>query len=233
MNIMPLKASSRKEIGTQQTKKLRNKKLVPAVVYGEEIQPIPVHVSLDEFLRALHTKAGENVVLRLEISGEKNQEQTVIIKDIQHNPVTDVIRHVDFMTISLTEKIKVNVPLHVTGEGDAPGLKQGGVLDVVHHEIEVECLPTNIPERINVDIAKMEIGDSVHISELNLPSEVTAELSGDEVAVAIHAPKAEEAPAEEEAKAEPEVIGKEKKEGEEEEPQAGGAGEAQPKKEKE
>ncbi|OGW77520.1 MAG: hypothetical protein A3J52_03385 [Omnitrophica bacterium RIFCSPHIGHO2_02_FULL_49_9] len=138
-------------------------------------------------------------------------EKTVVIKEIQHDPITDAVEHIDFNIISLTEKIKVNVPLHVTGE--SIGVKEDGVLDVVHHEIEVECLPTDIPERIPVDITSLKIGDSVHIKELSFPSGVTPTLEENEVVVAVHAPRVEEepVPAEGEA-AEPEVVGKEKKE---------------------
>jgi large subunit ribosomal protein L25 len=215
MNIVPLKALYRDEIGTQKAKKIRSQKQIPGIVYGLGMEPAPINVSQDDFHHVTHTKAGENVVIRLEISGAKQLEKTVIIKEIQYHPITDRIRHIDFQAISLTEKIKVQVPLQVNGE--APGLKQGGILDVVHHEIEVECLPTNIPSRLEVEISNMNIGDAIHIREIAFPSGVTPTLTEDEVVVAIHAPKAEEVAAgEEAAPTEPELIAKEKKEGEEE-----------------
>lgn len=214
MEIVPLKAASRQKVGTRPVKKVRSKGLIPAIVYGGGISPTPIEVRADDFGRAVHTKAGENVVIRLEIDGASRLEKTVIVKEIQYHPVTDAVEHVDFNVISLTEKIKVNVPLHVTGESS--GVKQGGVLDVVHHEIEIECLPTQIPERFEVDIAKLEIGDAIHVREISFPSGVACLLPEDEVVVAVHAPKAEAVPVPEEVKAEPEVIGKEKKEGEEE-----------------
>lgn len=234
-NIVSLKAASRHEVGTQQVKRLRLKKLIPAIVYGTGFETLSIQVAADDFHRVLHTKAGENVVIGLEVSGETRLEKTVIIKELQHDPVTDNIRHIDFLAISLTEKIKVMVPMVVVGE--APGMKQGGVLDLVHHEIEVECLPTNIPSRLEVDISKMEIGDAIHVNEISFPSGVKSELPDDEVVVAVHAPKAEEVPAAEEgaAAAEPELVGKEKKEGEEAgaEPSGAATPESQPKKEKE
>ena len=232
MKTVPLKASQRSAVGKQEVKKIRAQKRIPGVVYGHGIKTAAIDMSTDDFLRAIHTKAGENVIIQLSISGSKSFEKTVVIKEIQHNPVTDAIEHVDFNAISLTEKIKVKVPLHVKGE--APGLKEGGILDVVHHEIEVECLPTHIPERLDADISALKIGDSIHIREIIFPSGVEPQFPGDEVVIAIHAPKAEEVPAAEEAPAEPEVIGKKKEEGEGEEAAAPApaAGAAEAKKEK-
>ena len=210
MKTVPLKAAQREQLGKQGARRLRAQKLIPGVVYGSGVKATSIEVNSDDFSRAIHTKAGENVIIQLAVAGPKNFEKTVVIKEIQRNPQTDAIEHFDFNAISLTEKIKVKVPFHV--KGDAPGVKEGGVLDVVHHEIEVECLPTNIPERLDADISALKIGDSIHIRELHFPSGVIPQLEADEVVVSIHAPKAEEAPAAEEAAAEPEVIGKAKKE---------------------
>src|SRR3989338_3540556 len=190
MKTVPLKAGLRQQKGKQAVKKIRAQKRIPAVVYGSGIKATSIEVSADEFARVIHTRAGENVVIQLTVSGPKNLEKTVVIKEIQHDPVTDVIQHVDFNAISLSEKIKVKVPLHV--KGDAPGLKEGGVLDVVHHEIEVECLPTDIPERFDADISKMQIGDALHIKDLSFPQGVAPQYEVEEVVVTIHAPKAEE-----------------------------------------
>ncbi len=231
MKTVPLKANQRGQAGKQAVKKLRAQKKIPAVVYGSGIKATPIDVSMDDFFRAVHTKAGENVIIQLTVSGPKTFEKTVVIKEIQHNPVTDAIEHVDFNAISMTEKIKVNVPLHI--KGDAPGVKEGGILDVVHHEIEVECLPTNIPERLGADISTLKIGDSIHVREITFPAGVVSQLGPDEVVVTMHAPKAEEVAAPEEAPAEPEVIGKEKKEeGEEAAVPEATAGAAEAKKEK-
>lgn len=210
MKTVPLKVIERQALGKQAVKKIREAKRIPAVVYGSGIKPTPIEIGADDFLRVIHTKAGENVIIQLAISGSKNFEKTVVIKEIQHEPITDAVQHVDFNVISLTEKIKVKVPLQVKGE--PPGVKEGGVLDVVHHEIEVECLPTNIPERLEADISALKIGDTIHIKELGFPKGVVPQLPEDEVVVTIHAPKAEEVAAPEEAPTEPELVGKEKKE---------------------
>ena len=215
MKTVPLNASLREGIGKQKAKKLRAAKRIPAVVYGHGIKVPSVEVSQDDFLKVIHTKAGENVIIQLNVDGFKKFEKTVVIKEIQINPTTDAIQHVDFNAISLTEKIKVKVPLHVKGE--APGVKEGGILDVVHHEIEVECLPTSIPERIDADVSNLKIGDTIHLRDLTFPSGVTPQFMAEEVIVTVHAPKAEEVAEPVEGAIEPEVIGKKKEEGEEEE----------------
>ena len=132
----------------------------------------------------------------------------------------------DFTVISLTEEITVKVPVVVKNAADIAGLKEGGVLDVIHHEIEVKCLPTAITEKFEIDIKQMKIGDILHASELALPAGVRCELPADEPVIAIHAPREEEAAAPaEEAAVQPEVIEKGKKPAEEGEE---GAAEAKP-----
>src|SRR3989338_8887422 len=116
MNIVPLKVACRAETGSRRVKKVRASKRIPAIMYGSGANPVSIDVGIDDFHAVTHTKAGENVVIRLEISGEKPLEKTVIIKDIQYHPVSESVQHVDFQVISLTEKIKVAVPLHLTGE---------------------------------------------------------------------------------------------------------------------
>lgn len=208
-----LKAKRREAVGKAATRALRRAHFVPAVLYGKSTDTVALALEQRAFETVL--RAGANVVLTLQIEdGKKPREQTVIIKDVQHDPVSDAIEHVDLHAISLTERIKVEVPVYAKGE--AAGVKEGGVLDVVHHEVEVECLPTDIPERIDVDVSALMIGEAVHARELPIPAGVTCLLAADEVVIAVHAPRKEEVLAPAEAPAEPEVVGKEKKEKEEE-----------------
>ncbi len=211
-----LKAVKREKTGKEYVKKLRLTKNIPAIVYGKGFNPIPLEVNGKELETILRSGAGENAVISLQIDGDpKVKEKTVLISEIQHNPVNDHINHIDFHAISLTEKIRVKVPVHEKGE--APGIKEGGVLDHVHREIEVECLPTDIPNRIEVNIDKLNIGDSIHVKDLALPSGVKCVLDPEEKVLGVLAPMKEEvvAPAEGEAPAEPELIKKERKEKEE------------------
>ncbi len=211
METMNLGAKPRKEVGKKATKSTRRQGLIPATVYGHGMKPLSVEVGVRDFHSALHTKAGENVLISLKVEGVKLKESTCLIKDIQHNPVSDHIDHVDFTVISLTEKITVKVPLVVQNATEALGIKEGGILDVIHHEIEVECLPTQIPEKIEVDIKAMNINDALHTKDLAIPKDVTCKLSADEVIVTIHPPAKEEVAPTEEAATQPEVIEKGKK----------------------
>lgn len=219
MKTIDLQAKSRVTDGTRKARAVRRNEGIPAIVYGHGMEPLAVEVPERAFLKAIHTKAGANVLITLQVEGVSLKESTCRIKAIQHNPATDKIDHVDFMVISLTEKITVKVPVLLLHVDDAPGVKEGGVIDLVHREIEVECLPTQIPEKIEIDVKEMKINDSVHVQDLVLPQGVKCMLPVEEVVFAIHAPRQEEvaAPAEEGETAGPEVIekGKKDKEGEE------------------
>ena len=211
-----LAAKTREKVGTQATKKIRVNGFVPATLYGHGMKALSLQVGVKDLHLTLHTKAGENVVINLQVEGVELKESTCRIKEIQHNPVTDKIAHVDFTVISLTEKIEVKVPFFVTNAAEAAGVKEGGVLDIIHHEIDVECLPTAIPEKIEADVKGLKIGDSIHASDLKMPEGVHCKFDADEVIVAVHAPMKEEVAVEEGGVAEPEVIEKGKKvEGEE------------------
>ena len=160
---------------------------------------------------------GESFVLNLRIKEDlKNEDKAVLIKQVQHNPVTDDIVHIDFNEISLTKKIRVKVP--VAAKGESVGVRQdGGVLDHVLWEIEVECLPTQIPKSVEVDVTALKVGDSIHVRNLVIPQGLKVFNDPEATVLAVVAPiKEEAAPTVEEAlaagaKAEPEVI-KEKKE---------------------
>ena len=191
--------------------------MFPAIVYGHGMKPLAIEVPDRAFLKAVHTKAGANVLITLQVEGVQLKESTCRIKAIQHNPVTDKIDHIDFMVISLTEKITVKVPVVLLHSEEAPGIKEGGSLDLVHREVEVECLPTEIPERISIEMIAMKINDAIHAKELMLPEGIRCLLAPDDVVVAIHTPREEEVKPAEEGVAEPEVMekGKKDKEGEE------------------
>lgn len=217
MEIIDLDVKSRTALGSRPSRRLRRQGLIPAVLYGHGMKPVPLEVNAKDLHHVLHTKAGENVVINLKVEGIQINESTCRIRDIQHDPITDKIAHVDFTVISLTEEITVKVPLVVKNVEEAVGVKEGGVVDIIHHEIEVNCLPTAIPEKFEIDIKDMKIGDIVHASDLQVPDQVKIKLEKDEALVALHPPAKMEGPAEVEEVTEPEVIEKGKKEGVEEE----------------
>ncbi len=212
-----LAAKTREQVGKQATKRVRREGSVPATLYGHGMKPLSLQINMREFQLALQTRAGENVMLNLNVEGVNLKESTCLIKAIQHNPVTDEIAHIDFTVISLTEKIDVKVPLVVLNAVEATGVKEGGNLDVVHHEIEVECLPTDIPEKIELDVKGMKINDILYAKDLLMPKGVVCKFDSEEAIVALHPPAKEEVAVTDElgGTTEPEVIEKGKKEAEE------------------
>lgn len=212
METIELQAKPRTKFGTKGAEDTRRAEAIPAIVYGHGMKPLAIAVPDKQFNSSIRTEHGLNILFQLQVEGVTLKENTCRVKDYQVNPVTDKINHVDFMVISLTEKIEVSVRLKMKGADLAPGVKAGGSLDLVHHEIEIECLPTQIPDFIEIDVKGMNIGDAIHLKDIKLPEGATTSFPVDEVLVALHAPKAEEEPAAEtDGAKEPEVLTAKKK----------------------
>jgi len=240
MENVILNAVLRKELGKEAIKKLRSQGIIPGIVYkkGKESQTIKINGK--ELFKTLHTAAGGNVIITLKIAQEKDskavKDKTVIVKETQYDPVKGDAIHIDFHEISLTEKITVDVPIEPKGE--AAGVKSdGGILDQPLKELHIECLPTQIPQKIEVQVEALKIGDGIRVKELVIPEGVKVLNDPDLTVVSVVPPKVEKPP--EEAAAaeeitEPEVI-REKKpvEGEEEAPEAEATPPKKEKKEKE
>ncbi|MFA5090707.1 MAG: 50S ribosomal protein L25 [Candidatus Omnitrophota bacterium] len=214
MEEIILDAELREEIGRGKIKGLRDKGFVPAVVYAAGKKSLHIKVSHRQLLRLVHQHRLESTVINLNVKEDKKQKsKSCLVKEIQYDPVDSDILHVDFNEVSLTEAIKVNVP--VSAKGDSPGVKQeGGSLEHILWEVEVECLPTQIPQEIVVDISQLKIGDSILVKDIVPPAGVKVLNNPDAAVLAIAAPIKEEVPAEAvegAEKPEPEVI-KEKKE---------------------
>jgi len=212
MEELILNAELREGIGRAKVKDLRDKGLTPAVIYKDGKEATAVQVLTGEFLRLMHQHRLENAILTIKIKGDAKGKKC-LIKEVQHDPVHGQIVHVDFNEISMTKAIKVNVPVVTVGE--AVGVKQeGGSLENVLWEIEVECLAADIPEEISVDVSALKIGDGIHVRDIKIADNVKVLSDPDSVVIHVVAPMKEEVPAEAvegEEKAEPEVI-KEKKE---------------------
>jgi len=214
MEEITLDAQLREEIGKAKVKDLREKGFIPAVVYGEGKTSLAIKVSHHELLRLIHQHRLENAILNLKIKDDKkNKPRSCLIKETQYDPVTGEVIHVDFNEISLTKVIKVNVP--VVAKGEPAGVKQeGGSLEHILWEIEVECLPTEIPKEIEIDVSQLKMGESIHVRDIKLPDNIKIINSPDAMVLLVAAPVKEEIPVEAtegEEKQEPEVI-KEKKE---------------------
>ncbi len=207
MEKVSLEAEVREKTGKGSSGRLRRTGYIPAILYGGKEEAQSLIVNTKDLERALSSEAGENVIISLKV-GDKTR--TVIVKELQTDPVRGDLLHVDLCQISLREKLKASVPIEVRGE--APGVKEGGILQHRLREIEVECLPTEIPESISVDVSGLGIGDSLHVKDLRVTGDIKILAGGEESVVSIVPPTVEEVapPTPEEVVAEPEVIGEEK-----------------------
>jgi large subunit ribosomal protein L25 len=210
-----LKAEARTNVGRSGVRKLRARGIIPAVIYGGKVKPQPLQVAARDINAMMSHASGENVLVDLEIAGEKSN-RAALVQEVQHSPVGGEIVHVDFHAISMDETIQAEVPLEPT---DTPvGVKTfGGLLEQSLRALTIECLPRDLPDRITVDVSQLNIGDSIHVREIQLPPGVTAKVPLDLTAFSVMAPVVEEEPVAVEAEAAaagPEVITEKKEEGE-------------------
>ena len=183
-NTVVLKAEPRTNVGKQIAKQLRAGGRLPAVVYGEKAEPVACSIDRKELETLLHDQ-GRNAIVSLETG--VNGSNSTIIKEIQHNPVRGEILHVDFHRIDLTQKIVVEV--RVDAEGIPMGVRNdGGILEHMLHYVEVECLPTEIPERIEIDVTKLNIGDNIHVTDLAVDGDAQIVTDSDRTVFAVAAP---------------------------------------------
>lgn len=196
---LKLEARAREETGKAAARRLRAGGEVPAVMYGLGSEPQPLVVEGSDIWEAIRGEAGINVLIDLQVAdGGKKDNHLVMIKELQRHPFKDKIFHVDFLKIARDEVVQMKVPINLIGEEDALGIKAGGTLQHNLWDLEVECLPTDIPESLELDISALEIGDNLRVSELNVPSAVTVLTDRDEVIATILAPRMEEEEEEEE-----------------------------------
>lgn len=229
-----LKAEHRTTTGRSAARKLKARGIVPAVIYGAKVKPQPLQLSARDINAMLSHASGENILVELEIVGEKSN-RTALVQEIQHSPVGGTVLHVDFHAVSMDENIQAEVPLEPTGVPN--GVKNfGGLLEQSLRTLAVECLPRNLPDRITVDVSALEIGNSIHVRDIQLPKGVTAKVQPELTVFSVLAPVVEEEPvvATAEAAAEgPEVIKEKKEEGEAAAPAAAAASKGPAPKEKE
>jgi len=218
MEKIILKGIIRKDFGKSGCKQVRKAGSVPGIVYKSGKKGVSVQVEKKDLWKALHTEAGENAIINMDITAdEKKLKKIVIVQEIQIDPVRDEVVHVDFHEISLKEKLKVSVP--VVAKGEAVGVREEeGVLTQVLWEIEIECMPTAIPEHIIVHVDNLHVGDAIHIKDVEFPRDIHVLEDPEKVVVSVHMPKTEEEEPEvsEEEGEEPEIIKKGKKEEDEE-----------------
>ncbi len=210
-----IKAEKRDIFGKNASGRLRRKGMIPAILYGSDASNVPLTLRKQDVFMILRSDTGENTVFQVSFDSENRD---VMIKELQRDPVTDEILHADFVHIAMDKDIRVSVP--VVSVGEAVGVKaEGGFVDFITREVEVECLPKDIPEHIDLDISGLHLRQSLKAEDITLPEGVKLITSSDTILVMIEVPlKEEEIEVEEEEEEviaeeeEPEVIGKEKPE---------------------
>ncbi len=213
MEEIKLDVEIRKEVGSRKIKGIRRDDFIPAVVYGLDKEPTTIKVNRRTYEKIMRAHKGQSVVFHLNVleDGKTIRDYFAIVKEEQLNPVKDVLSHIDFKRIALDKEIEVSVS--IVAKGEAEGVKEeGGSLDHVIWELDVICLPINIPEKIQVDISALKIGDAIHVKDLVLPEGVSTHHDPETIVFSVVPPmrEAEEGEEEESTDAEPEVI-KEKK----------------------
>jgi large subunit ribosomal protein L25 len=179
--MVELKAEKRDTLGSAAAKILRKQELIPGIVYGGGGEPQNITIARKAVWRQLETGHFLSTVYMLDVGGEKIR---VIPRDIQLDPVRDFPLHVDFMRVSKTSRIDVEVTVHFLDEEKSPGLKRGGVLNIVRHEVELSCPADSIPESIEISLAGLDIGDSVHISSVKLPAGIVPTITDRDFTIA-------------------------------------------------
>ena len=210
MAIVPIAGAARQKVGKGPARQSRRAGRIPAVLYGHGQPAAAVSVDGKEFETALRQHQGGNMIVSLRLNGG---ERTALIRAVQRDPISHDIIHLDFQEVSLTERVRVEVPVHLTGT--PVGVKdQGGILQHITRSIELECLATAIPSHLDADVSHLGIGDSIHVRDLKV-GDVEILTDGDVSVASVVPPTVLEAPAPEvaaEGAAEPEVIAKGKEE---------------------
>lgn len=217
MEKVVIEANERKTINKRSRNSLRNEGRVPGVLYGSKMEPIPIDVTRAVIHPLVFT--AKTHLLSLKLDG--HEEYDCIIKDVQFDPVSDEVVHFDLIGLTRGEKIQLEVPIKLLG--NAVGVKEGGLLQESMHKLSIECLPKDIPQLLELEVTELNIGDSIHVSDLNFEN-ITILNPENTIVVSVVLPKVEkeveeveegEEIAEEEGAAEPEIIGKGKESEEE------------------
>ena len=183
---LTLSAETRERAGKGASRAMRREGRVPAVVYGNKEEPLAIHVEEKALMKALNGGHFMNSVVMIEVASGGTAR--TLPKDVQFHPVTDRPLHVDFLRISEHSKVHVNVPIRFIGEEESRGIKRGGVLNAVRHELELVCDAAEIPDEIEISLAALNIGDSLHISAVTLPEGVESAITDRDFTIATIVP---------------------------------------------
>lgn len=187
MERVTLQANTREGLGKNQVRRLRHNGRIPGIVYGRGREPLPVAVDAKALGAVLHTQAGRNVLIDLAMGNGDRRAETVMVKELQRDIFRRDITHVDFYAIDLTRPLEASVP--ITFVGQPAGIANGGVFEVHLREVVVKCLPTQIPDHIEMNINALGVGDAIHVRDLVLPAEATVVTALEEVVATVVVPK--------------------------------------------
>ena len=168
--ILALKAVARPKAGKGASRAARRTGLVPAVIYGAKQSPETISVNENELRKLISTGHFTTAIIAIDVEGKT---QNTLMRDIQLHPVSDRVVHMDFLRVDSTTRVKVQVPVHFRDHADSPGIKRGAVLNIVRHDVEVDCPAGSIPDELMISLAGLDVGASIHISSVQLPAGVT------------------------------------------------------------
>jgi len=176
-----LKAQARSGVGKGAARALRREGLIPAVIYGDKKAPLPISISYNEAMKSIYAGGFLSHIVTLDVDGEKHR---VIPRDYQLDPVKDKALHVDFLRVGKGTKLNVQVHVKFINDDASPGIKRGGVLNIVHHTLDLTVDADHIPEEVVVDLTGLDVGDSVHISSIKLPAGASDHSHEDDLTIA-------------------------------------------------
>ncbi|MDP6219544.1 MAG: 50S ribosomal protein L25/general stress protein Ctc [Alphaproteobacteria bacterium] len=180
-DMTTISASERERVGKGSARAARRAGLVPAVIYGDKKNPVGITMEAREITKIVNQPGIFGRLLEIDVAGTKS---TVLTRDIQFHPVSDVVMHLDFLRVSQSATVAVAIPVEFINEDKCPGIKIGGVLNIVRYEVELNCPATAIPEKITIDLDGVKIGDSIHISAIPLPEGVSPTITDRDFTVA-------------------------------------------------
>lgn len=189
MEEITLSVETRNECGKGAARRMRRDGKVPGVFYGPKSSPMPIAIDRKDFASHVANLEGSHLIRFTSPTPELGQ-RVALVREVQHHPVNGGILHVDFYEVDLTRRLRVTVPLHFVGK--AKGVAEGGILQPIVREMEVECLPTDIPQYIEVDVTPLDIHDAVHLADVQMPANVSAVFETNEAVVSVLPPTVEE-----------------------------------------
>ena len=187
MEIVELQAQLRETTGKNKARQLRATGKLPVILYGNKEETSNLMIDVREFESIVRARAGSNLILKLKVDG--GETPSVMVKDVQRDPVRDYLIHIDFLRVALDEKVIAAVPIKIVGE--SVGIKEGGILQTGTWEVQIEALPAELPENIEVDITQLDLGESIHAGEITLPDNLTMASVAEEVVASIVSPTRE------------------------------------------